>query len=539
MASTACAAEFGGRWRPVGGDGAWTRFDPESGARLPRSATGIAIVLEPPRTGWPPGHVLEVRGLGFGTLALHRPDGSDLRLHPLDVDARAWRGHGRLGLPLERVDAHAPLELTLAPLRSLPPAPAFALVAADAFAARDAAWLAWASACFGVMLAMLVMALVFAVLLRDATFLWYALYLGGYLVIQLLETGYAAHPLHWRLLAEAPFAWGRPATLLSLVAATAFLIRFADLRERAPGMRRALQAYMLAVAAFGAAALLPFETVVRQLGLVVNLLLVAGGPLLLAAAVRAWRRGAATGAIFALGWTPLLVATALDSAQAFAGGAAQARLGDAVLGLAAFEALVFSDGLAVHAGAMRRQRDLARRLADTDGLTGLLTRRALLESLEALLAAAPAPGVAELFVDLDDFKRITDRFGHAAGDLALRRVADVLRASLRAADLAGRYGGEELVACIAATDAPGAEAVAERIRARVEALVLPAPNAAMHLTVSIGVGLAAPGEGAEALLARADSAMYAAKAGGRNRVQPMRTAGVSGPGLDTGRAASG
>jgi len=158
-------------------------------------------------------------------------------------------------------------------------------------------------------------------------------------------------------------------------------------------------------------------------------------------------------------------------------------------------------------GALERQ-------ALEDQLTGLLNRRALDAALATALAThrRSAAPVALLTVDLDNFKTVNDRNGHAAGDTALRRVADVLRACVRAGDVLGRMGGDEFVVILADCDRDGARRVAEEIRAAVQ-------DADAGLTVSVGVA-AAPADGADAdSLSRAsDAALYGAKLGGRNRV---------------------
>jgi len=122
-----------------------------------------------------------------------------------------------------------------------------------------------------------------------------------------------------------------------------------------------------------------------------------------------------------------------------------------------------------------------------------------------------------LFLDLDRFKELNDRLGHEAGDAALRTLATVMREELREQDIIGRFGGEEFVVALPGADRLHAARVAERIRARLQALAAEDPADALR-TVSIGVATLNDGETTSALLKRADKAMYAAKAAGRNRV---------------------
>ncbi len=163
------------------------------------------------------------------------------------------------------------------------------------------------------------------------------------------------------------------------------------------------------------------------------------------------------------------------------------------------------------------------RYARTDDLTGLLNRREVLARLDAQVPQQPRSGgqTAVLFCDLDRFKTINDRYGHAAGDQLLRTVADRLRHCLRAGDLAARVGGDELLVVLhGVQDLENAVAIAEKIRAAVGA---PVPTGAgeLQISLSIGVTLARPGEDSDALIARADAAMYEAKQIGRNRVIPI------------------
>lgn len=160
--------------------------------------------------------------------------------------------------------------------------------------------------------------------------------------------------------------------------------------------------------------------------------------------------------------------------------------------------------------------------ATTDDLTGLLNRRELIEKLEGLLAhpdrRRDGSLPALLFLDLDLFKEINDNFGHAAGDTVLRTVADRIRESLRIGDLAGRTGGDEMIVVLMAIpDLDTARGVARKIGATI-AQPITGPQLHATITASIGVALAKPGETADALIARADQAMYAAKQGGRNQV---------------------
>ncbi|MGV7121824.1 diguanylate cyclase [Sphingopyxis sp. 550A] len=173
-----------------------------------------------------------------------------------------------------------------------------------------------------------------------------------------------------------------------------------------------------------------------------------------------------------------------------------------------------------NARILEAARSAAERVANTDMLTGLPNRRHTLSFLETALAGARERGVplAVAIFDIDHFKRINDDHGHAAGDEVIRRVARRAKASLRDEDLVGRFGGEEFVCILQRSSAQAAEMVAERLRIAIEAEGH-ADGRLPPATVSIGLAVY-DGEGeAEALLQRADQALYIAKREGRNRLR--------------------
>jgi len=169
----------------------------------------------------------------------------------------------------------------------------------------------------------------------------------------------------------------------------------------------------------------------------------------------------------------------------------------------------------------KAERELAQ-LAATDELTGVANRRTLDLTLrhEWFRALRSTQPLSLLMIDADRFKAFNDRYGHPQGDEALRRLARVIRETIRRpADLVARYGGEEFSVVLPETDADGAMNMAERIRLAVEHLP-PLPSDAPPMTVSIGVSTWAgdPEANPERLLFNADRALYRAKEAGRNRV---------------------
>ncbi len=163
-----------------------------------------------------------------------------------------------------------------------------------------------------------------------------------------------------------------------------------------------------------------------------------------------------------------------------------------------------------------------RRASRYDALTGLLNRRAAQEALEDELQRSRRLGepFSVLMIDADHFKSINDVQGHAAGDRALQHLGTLLSAQMRDIDRVGRWGGEEFIVVLPGTPLAQAQEVAERLRERTQSLPPRWQDRAVPLTVSLGVSQwAGPSDELAVLMARADAALYRAKANGRNRVE--------------------
>jgi diguanylate cyclase (GGDEF)-like protein len=204
---------------------------------------------------------------------------------------------------------------------------------------------------------------------------------------------------------------------------------------------------------------------------------------------------------------------------------------------AAAEALLAAQPGAIPPGALPGNLDnvirrVAERLASvellatTDQLTGVMNRPACLQSLDAEITRASRHdrSLAVALVDIDHFKKVNDTYGHAAGDIVLHHVAQLLKNSLRTTDIVGRYGGEEFLVALPETEVDGATEVAEKLRRLVGGSAIGLPDGG-DLTVTVSVGLAV-GVGRALGLAQitrdADGALYAAKAMGRDQVYVFR-----------------
>jgi diguanylate cyclase (GGDEF)-like protein len=162
----------------------------------------------------------------------------------------------------------------------------------------------------------------------------------------------------------------------------------------------------------------------------------------------------------------------------------------------------------------------AERGANTDALTGLPNRR----SFDDLIAIVPPrrrahDDIGILMVDIDRFKNLNDRHGHATGDTVLRAVAGAIAATVRAEDTPARYGGEEFAVILRRASAPQAAEVAERVRRAVASIPPDRLGVDLPVTVSVGVATAEQEEDISAVIERADKALYVAKRRGRDRVE--------------------
>ncbi len=489
-------------------------FDPAQLRSFGRAAGGTWVLLHPRAGTWPAGRwVLSVDAGALQRISLHLPGAAPVRAHLLDSGHGRRAAFGRLAFDLPALPRDgAPLRLHVDASGSVPSTMSFAVRSEAAQLRLETRWLAFATACLATMLATAVFALFFGLRLRDSAFAWYAVYVATYAMIQATQSGYIVQPLGWDALAGTMPVWGRAVTTLSVIAAVLFLDRFAGLHERLPRTRRLLHAYcglMLLLVSIGYVPAL--QAFARSL---INPLLILGGPLVLGTAIAATWRGSRYAAIFLLGWVPLLGVTVLGSLQLYGVAPTWMWTDDAALAVGAFEAIVLSLGLAERAASVRRQRDQARLLAGTDALTGVLNRRAWRDRLHAHMRDG-THSLSVLYLDLDHFKRVNDRLGHAGGDRVLQLFVDVLRTAVRGPDVIGRYGGEEFVVGLVATGADEARLIAERIRANLQ---LRSNGMDAPLTVSIGAATHREGEALDDLLRRADAALYAAKHAGRDRV---------------------
>ena len=175
--------------------------------------------------------------------------------------------------------------------------------------------------------------------------------------------------------------------------------------------------------------------------------------------------------------------------------------------------------------ALRRSLDQEHELARTDDLTGAVNRRAFLEAAaqEINRARRHRHPFTVAYMDVDDFKKVNDRFGHSAGDQLLRSVAETIRETIREIDVVGRLGGDEFVVLLPETDAEAARFVVSRVQQRIQAVA-----DARHWPVTFSLGVVTwttPPRTVDVMIKQADDAMYAVKHAGKNHVVHFTLAG--------------
>lgn len=169
----------------------------------------------------------------------------------------------------------------------------------------------------------------------------------------------------------------------------------------------------------------------------------------------------------------------------------------------------------------KKLEDDLRSLAETDELTGLRNRRSFMSSARVEFERFDRYNspLSIVMIDIDHFKSVNDRYGHAAGDIVLKRFADICREQFRGVDIVGRLGGEEFAVLLPVTLADEAVQVAQRLRSACKRTYIYVGDDKLMITASLGVACAEKDSDVQSLLSRADKALYQAKSAGRDRVE--------------------
>ncbi len=386
--------------------------------------------------------------------------------------------------------------------------------------ARGRAQTRMVAVAFGALTAMSVTSLLICIVMPASIFVWYAalFFLQALYIVFISGQGF-----DWPLLgAAAPLgshAWNIPAAL-SGAAACLFVRKITDMRRYYPRNYRVfgwLAAVFVVLALSNFVRMPATNPYITAVG---NLIFLGTALYTLVIAFLAWLRGSRPAGWFLVAWGLLEVMTIWTAAKSIVGAAESLLFYGLPLSMVA-AAILVALGIADRLREQRLALSDAERRAQTDPLTGVLNRRSLIERLHAACSRAQTRGlpVALLFIDLDHFKSINDTRGHLAGDACLRAVIGPIQKELRKSDVIGRYGGEEFIVILSSADAHAAQTIAQRIRERVEGLEIEGFGEPIRFTCSIGVAASdSLNVWDEELVASADSAVYVAKAAGRNQV---------------------
>jgi len=402
------------------------------------------------------------------------------------------------------------------------------IIEADTLRAQSRRETMTESALMGTLAAMVLAGIGMTFALGNLTFALIATGLAGALLYFMATQG-AVYELP--LLARAADIWAlhKIGGNLGVLALGLGLARLISLPDRRPRTWRVLAVLLAVTALLLVLVLVPRFGHVDGTATAGNLLLLLITATLFGVSLVDGVRGHRPSRVLVVAWSPpFLIASAMTFELL------RRNTGDVMPEVLFPVALVFSStvmffGLAEEIASVRSQRDTARMRADHDDLTGALARTAFdrlaASARERALAEGLAMGI--LFIDIDRFKAVNDRLGHARGDDALRRVVERIRECLRDADQLGRYGGEEFVVLLEDVTPEALREVAERIRSAVENHHAPLAGGLPPMTVSVGGAILdrAQREPVRALLERADDALRWCKRNGRNRTRLASAAG--------------
>ena len=495
-------------------------FDINLNCRGPVPSDAQVVRLDPPEGGWPAwSQSVLVLDTTPGLVTLRR--GNEARCG-LSSDTRSSDTRFRSGVGATLAPAEGSREpiIVTAPARATFGWPMTVRYGDPAPVQReDTLRFAIRVGGIGILLAMLMSSILIAATARDRVAALFALSTAAFSLWIALRSGFAAWPRPWLPTVEWT-RWaleGLPAVVIGCTWYVAVV--YARCERVLPQVHRTRHW------AFAAAGLLAVWMLSPLPGPTVNDLWRPLTVLALAAAgvigAMAWHRGQGSGmALVVAVVPPLLVYLPLWGRDL------QAWSSESVLISQAWYAVTMTIAMSLRMGALRRQRDRLKVLAERDPLTSLPNRRAMAATLPRRIDEAKAQGrsIAVIFVDIDRFKSINDSQGHDVGDEVLIEVARRLASMLRGGDLASRHGGEEFVLMLPGASAAQAMGLGERLRCAIADASVQTRQGPLPVTASFGVGVLQPDDpggtaGAAALIARADAAMYRAKQAGRNRVE--------------------
>lgn len=444
------------------------------------------------------------------------PDYRAQRLYTFDPLRPQIGSRHRLTLELPHAVADAPVFLQLLEGRHQPMRVSAAPL--QDYIAEDLTRVRYTSMILSALLLLGMVATTYAVALRRWMLLLFAGWVASGAIYVLVTSGEVVWLVNDPALLRHSMRVFGVSIHIGAVAAYGFVIGFLDMPTHYPRIAR-MMAAILAVAA-----LLVVLTLVDPRSFIanqsVNLAVVALAILSLGVAVVRAYAGSPQAWFFLLGWGSVLLVGMVRAVYFLQHQGTPDWLEVLHPGIQVFGAMVLVLATARAARYAEREMHVARTVARTDALTRLPNRAQLDQGLAELLqlAARDQLPLSLMFLDLDHFKLINDRHGHAIGDRCLATVGNILRRHVRASDLIARYGGEEFVLALEGAGHERSVAAAEELRRAVEEEGRAIDGRAIGLTVSIGVADFRTGDSVADLLARADAALYRAKREGRNRV---------------------
>ena len=381
---------------------------------------------------------------------------------------------------------------------------------------HDTARLLVRTSCMAVGLALALSALLGWMASRDRMFVLYTASCMLFFIWQALITGLSGYPYPWLPVSSWLVQWQAVTSLMVAALMLAGLWLLCAGSQLLPGSKVVVQRLLQAILLLAFCGLLLPQSALPILAIAPQVLMVVGAVLVLGVALLAQLRGLRDGL---LGWLGLVPFMALVIGELVGAHWLVVYRIEIMQLVATWLLLITAFAFNRRLGLLREQRDQMRRLADTDGLTGLPNRRVGLQRLNQLITQAGTTGVLSIgFVDVDHFKAINDTYGHDVGDKVLVEVARVMAESVRADDVV-RMGGEEFLVMLPGVGLAGARARMQAIGEQLAQIQLRSSAPGLLVTASIGIAQYHPGDmDMAALLRRADQAMYGAKQQGRNQV---------------------
>ncbi|MCG6117260.1 MAG: GGDEF domain-containing protein [Aquimonas sp.] len=473
-------------------------------------------ITDPQATADPANWILSLREAYDARLVAYLPpDYRPRPLHLFDSTLQQPGSRHRLALSIDAEQRAQPIYLRIEWSRFQPiqlNAQPEAL-----YLAEDLNRVRFSTAVLATQLLLALVGVLFALALRRRVLALFCLWVVSAMVYHLVMSGEVVAILGRLVERVSPMALSGGMVHLGLLSAYVFVYRFLSIDQHFPRTARVFRGLLWS--ALILTLLTVFSAAAPIAAQLINVVILMLALLALGLAFRLAIRGSEQACFYLVGWG-LVAGVAIVRAGYFLSlqgtppwleylHPAMDALGAFVLVLAVARAARYAE----------REMQTARTDARTDPLTGLPNRAELDSSLPGRIAEAERSGraLSLMFIDLDHFKHVNDRWGHDVGDLCLAAAAEAMRLHVRSTDLMTRYGGEEFVLVLDGADLAVAESVAAELRAGVERQGRRIGEHTVGLTVSIGIAERQPGEGAGELLRRADEALYRAKAEGRNR----------------------